>query len=199
MQFYRFNRRVKHPSAPEMTDALPQNFLEWFHRFENSIDGSDSWFETSGSGHTEYKECEGDPVLVWKKAGYSRVLDLLMVMMIYLLPLVWWYYLLWQCHLNYERCDTHYVFQRKYPNPSLTIPIEPAIRLEKEVIRIEWDHVTNGKSVAVYCKDGSTFHGDRTVVTVSLGVLKERAQQIFAPPLPKQKLDAINVTILTLP
>lgn len=71
---------MKSASAPEMTGSLPEHFLQWFHRFENSIDGSDSWFETSGSGHTEYKECEGDPVLVWKQAGYSRVLDLLMVM-----------------------------------------------------------------------------------------------------------------------
>lgn len=67
-------------AAPKnLLKSLSDNFLEWFHRFENSIDGSDSWFETSGSGHTEYVECEGNPVLVWKQGGYKKVLELLMV------------------------------------------------------------------------------------------------------------------------
>lgn len=87
------------------------------------------------------------------------------------------------------------MLQRKYPNPSLTIPVESAIKFGKEVTKIEWDHMANTAPVTVQCKDGSTFHADRAIVTVSLGVLKDGAQKIFAPPLPKQKLDAIDVSV----
>ncbi|XP_026276870.1 spermine oxidase [Frankliniella occidentalis] len=154
-----FHKRVKKETSPKnLTSALTHEFLEWFHQFENSIDGSDSWFETSGSGHTQYVECEGDPVLVWKQGGYSKVLDLLM---------------------------------NKYPNPSLSIPISSKILTEKVVTRILWDQV-NGAPVSVYCQDGSQYDTDHVIVTISLGVLKEQAPQLFSPSLPRPKLDAIN-------
>jgi hypothetical protein len=59
--------------------TLGRYFLDWFQKFENCIDGSDSWFETSGCGLTEYWECEGNLMLAWKSGGYRKVLDLLMV------------------------------------------------------------------------------------------------------------------------
>jgi hypothetical protein len=59
--------------------TLGRYFLDWFQKFENSIDGSDSWFETSGRGLTEYWECKGNLLLSWKSGGYRKVLDLLMV------------------------------------------------------------------------------------------------------------------------
>ena len=59
--------------------ALGRYFLDWFHKFENSLNGADSWFETSGVGLTEYWECEGNLLLSWKSGGYQQVLDLLMV------------------------------------------------------------------------------------------------------------------------
>ena len=59
--------------------ALGRYFLDWFHKFENSINGADSWFETSGVGLAEYWECEGNLLLSWKSGGYQKVLDLLMV------------------------------------------------------------------------------------------------------------------------
>ncbi|KAK3916648.1 Spermine oxidase [Frankliniella fusca] len=154
-----FHKRVdKQTSPPNLTNDLSTEFLEWFHHFENSIDGSDSWFETSGSGHTQYKECEGNPVLVWKQGGYSKVLDLLM---------------------------------KKYPNPAFAIPISSKILMGKAVTRILWDQA-NGAPVSVYCQDGSEFHTDHVIVTVSLGVLKEQASYLFSPPLPRAKLDAIH-------
>ncbi|KAJ1521197.1 hypothetical protein ONE63_002887 [Megalurothrips usitatus] len=54
------------------------NFLDWFQRFENAIDGSDSWFNTSLKGNNEYKDCEGNPTLNWKTVGYSRIFDIMM-------------------------------------------------------------------------------------------------------------------------
>jgi hypothetical protein len=59
--------------------ALGQYFLDWFHKLENSFNGADSWFDTSGVGLTEYWECEGNLLLSWKSGGYQQVLDLLMV------------------------------------------------------------------------------------------------------------------------
>ncbi|KAG8237515.1 hypothetical protein J437_LFUL017565 [Ladona fulva] len=56
---------------------LASSLLEWYHKFENSIDASESWFETSGKGHLEYWECEGNPLLSWKNGGYSNVFNLL--------------------------------------------------------------------------------------------------------------------------
>jgi hypothetical protein len=59
--------------------TLGRYFIDWFEKFENNVDGSDSWFETSGCGLTEYWECEGNLLLSWKSGGYRKVLDLLMV------------------------------------------------------------------------------------------------------------------------
>jgi len=65
--------------------ALGRYFLDWFHKLENSLNGADSWFETSGVGITEYWECEGNMLLSWKSGGYRQVLDLLMVRLCYLI------------------------------------------------------------------------------------------------------------------
>lgn len=154
-----FQKRVKKETAPaRLTETLQTGFLDWFHRFENSIDGSDSWFQTSGSGHTQYIECDGDPVLVWKTGGYRRVLDLMM---------------------------------RKFPNESLALPLESKIQFGKVVSKIIWDQNKEESGVLVQCQDGSVYHTDRAIVTVSLGVLKDQAQNLFTPSLPQQKLNAI--------
>jgi hypothetical protein len=54
-------------------------FLDWYEKFENSIDAADSWFETSGTGHLCYVDCEGALLNKWKKGGYHSVLELLIV------------------------------------------------------------------------------------------------------------------------
>ncbi|KAJ1079477.1 hypothetical protein NDU88_000292 [Pleurodeles waltl] len=45
--------------------------------------------------------------------------------------------------------------------------------------------------VRVVCDDGEEYHADHTIVTVSLGCLKERAQTMFKPLLPHGKMEAI--------
>ncbi|XP_058056562.1 uncharacterized protein LOC131207940 [Anopheles bellator] len=52
--------------------------LEFFHKFENSIEASDSWFDTSGPGYLHYWECDGDLLLNWRDKGYRTVLEILM-------------------------------------------------------------------------------------------------------------------------
>lgn len=67
-------------SDPEYKDICPElafQFLDFFHRYENSIEASDSWFETSARGYLEYWDCEGDRLLNWKDRGYQTVLTLL--------------------------------------------------------------------------------------------------------------------------
>lgn len=69
------------------------------------------------------------------------------------------------------------------------IPKE-SIRLLQKVTRID----TNSKQgVRVVTEDGIVYHADHVIVTVSLGVLKANAQDLFIPRLPKKKLEAFQV------
>jgi hypothetical protein len=67
---------------------------------------------------------------------------------------------------------------------------------EKEVKKIKWDIVDgkNRNKVVVECSDGSVYAAHHVIVTVSLGVLKETADSMFEPALPKEKLNAIKVS-----
>lgn len=53
--------------------------LDYFQKFENSIECSDTWFDTSASGYLHYWECEGHPLLNWKDKGYRTLVDFLTV------------------------------------------------------------------------------------------------------------------------
>jgi len=66
----------------------------------------------------------------------------------------------------------------------------------KEVKKIKWDIVDgqNKNKVVVKCSDGSVYVAQHVIVTVSLGVLKERADSMFEPALPEEKLNAIKVS-----
>jgi len=81
---YRFKEKMEEEFFTSHS-SLGRYFLDWFHKFENCINGADSWFETSGVGVTEYWECEGNLLLSWKSGGYQQVLDLLMVRLYYLI------------------------------------------------------------------------------------------------------------------
>ncbi|XP_039762965.1 spermine oxidase-like isoform X2 [Pararge aegeria] len=65
------------------------------------------------------------------------------------------------------------------------------IKLNKEVTQIKWPKDSTGK-VEVVCKDGAVYTADNVIVTVSLGVLKERYTTLFSPPLPEEKVTAID-------
>jgi len=57
-------------------------------------------------------------------------------------------------------------------------------------VSIQWD--SPDSKVKVNCKD-NTFEADIVLVTCSLGVLKEKADQLFYPHLPQKKREAIEV------
>ncbi|XP_039750800.1 probable polyamine oxidase 5 isoform X1 [Pararge aegeria] len=65
------------------------------------------------------------------------------------------------------------------------------IKLNKEVTLIKWPKNSTG-NVEVLCKDGSVYIANNVIVTVSLGVLKERALTLFSPTIPDRKLTVID-------
>uniref|UniRef100_A0A146L738 Peroxisomal N(1)-acetyl-spermine/spermidine oxidase n=1 Tax=Lygus hesperus TaxID=30085 RepID=A0A146L738_LYGHE len=67
-------------------------------------------------------------------------------------------------------------------------PLEGKILLNTEVKEIDW----GGLTAFVKTKDGRTFQADHVIVTVSLGVLKDRHSTLFNPRLPDKKIQAIR-------
>ncbi|XP_047542761.1 spermine oxidase-like isoform X2 [Vanessa atalanta] len=65
------------------------------------------------------------------------------------------------------------------------------IKLNKEVTLIKWPKNATG-NVQVVCKDGDVYTASNVIVTVSLGVLKERYSSLFSPPIPEGKITSIN-------
>ena len=71
------------------------------------------------------------------------------------------------------------------------------VHLNKEVYSINWSPAnttsddSDSAAVCINCSDGSVYKVDHVIVTVSLGVLKDTHQQLFSPPLPLSKQEAI--------
>ncbi|KAI4878711.1 hypothetical protein NFI96_013481 [Prochilodus magdalenae] len=70
----------------------------------------------------------------------------------------------------------------------------------KAVKSIQWDLEEKSQGsenkevhpVKVICENDEVFEADHVIVTVSLGVLKQKATAMFHPSLPKSKLDAVE-------
>ncbi|XP_064630026.1 spermine oxidase-like [Lineus longissimus] len=69
------------------------------------------------------------------------------------------------------------------------IPAENLL-MNHPVRTIHWN--PKGEDVCVECENGSKFYASHVIVTISLGVLKEKARTLFNPFLPELKVDAIN-------
>ncbi|XP_050360168.1 spermine oxidase-like isoform X2 [Nymphalis io] len=65
------------------------------------------------------------------------------------------------------------------------------IKLNKEVTLIKWPKNSTG-NVQVICKDGEAYTANNVIVTVSLGVLKERYTSLFSPQIPESKITSID-------
>ncbi|CAK1592514.1 unnamed protein product [Parnassius mnemosyne] len=65
------------------------------------------------------------------------------------------------------------------------------IKLKTEVTKIVWPQQPSAP-VEVTCRDGKVYRANNVIVTVSVGVLKERYSTLFDPPLPEEKVLAIQ-------
>ncbi|XP_053680326.1 uncharacterized protein LOC128731244 [Anopheles nili] len=74
----KFRALLETPEYADVDGETAYQVLEFFHKFENSIEASDSWFDTSGPGYLHYWECDGDLLLNWRDKGYRTVLEILM-------------------------------------------------------------------------------------------------------------------------
>ncbi|XP_011688273.1 PREDICTED: polyamine oxidase-like [Wasmannia auropunctata] len=61
-----------------MNRSRADEYLSWAEKWQNSEDGSDTWFDVSAKRWTEYWDCEGDQLLGWKERGYRTIFDLLL-------------------------------------------------------------------------------------------------------------------------
>ncbi|KAI5636667.1 flavin containing amine oxidoreductase domain-containing protein [Phthorimaea operculella] len=65
------------------------------------------------------------------------------------------------------------------------------IKLKMEVTKIEWPQKPEDK-VKVTTKDGTVYEANNVIVTISLGVLKDKYKTLFSPALPQEKVTAIE-------
>ncbi|XP_030643497.1 peroxisomal N(1)-acetyl-spermine/spermidine oxidase-like [Chanos chanos] len=78
-----------------------------------------------------------------------------------------------------------------------SLPPEAVLK-NQAVETVQWDLKAEEQGqeqrcpVRVVCENGESYEADHVIVTVSLGVLKERARTMFTPALPKSKLCAVE-------
>lgn len=67
------------------------------------------------------------------------------------------------------------------------------LKLNKPVTKVKVEHGDYVNwPVRVQCSDGSLYEAKHVVITISLGCLKELAEGMFDPPLPRYKMRAIK-------
>ena len=53
-------------------------------------------------------------------------------------------------------------------------------------------HKRNHPNVMIECENGTKFYTDHVVCTVPLGILQEKAKDMFVPELPEQKQESLK-------
>lgn len=81
----------------------------------------------------------------------------------------------------------------KLIKPLLRAAKESNVKFKNMVRKIFWDSTeTQGKRAIVVTCANESFSADYVILTLPLGVLKYLADDLFTPPLPKRKLEAIR-------
>lgn len=75
----KYEELLQTPDYSDIDKNTAYQYLDFFHKYENSIEASDTWYDTSATGYLHYWDCEGDRLLNWKDRGYKTILDILMV------------------------------------------------------------------------------------------------------------------------
>lgn len=65
------------------------------------------------------------------------------------------------------------------------------MRLNVEVININWSQMTGQKTI-IKCSNGMSYSADHVIVTIPIGVLQARHQQLFTPTLNERKILTIE-------
>ncbi|KAK7578114.1 hypothetical protein V9T40_010319 [Parthenolecanium corni] len=134
---------------------VKKEFIDWCHQMMNSIDGSESWFDSSISTLDEYWECEGNQLIMWK-TGYKTLFSLLTAK-------------------SQEIANGKFLDENVITNK----PVRK-ISLNDDLVRVE-------------CEDGDSYLANHVILTVSLGVLREKYQEMFdGISLPEKKILALN-------
>lgn len=72
------------------------------------------------------------------------------------------------------------ILMNKFPDVSKSYLIENNIEFNQDVSRIDW---TDGK-ISIETTSGRVYNADKVIVTIPLGVLKEKHETMFVPELP---------------
>lgn len=84
------------------------------------------------------------------------------------------------------------ILMNRFPDVSKSYLIENHIAFNESVSRINW---SNGK-IAIETTAGSVYSADKVIVTIPLGVLKEKHETMFVPELPE--LNRLAITSLAV-
>ncbi|XP_014236123.1 spermine oxidase-like [Trichogramma pretiosum] len=84
------------------------------------------------------------------------------------------------------------ILMKAFPNPEQELPVRNNTILSTEVTSINYSNLKDDLPILITTKNGNLYKADHVIVTVSLGVLKERHQNLFIPSLPEDKVSAIE-------
>lgn len=150
------------------------------HKFDNSLQCSDSWFDVSAKEITNYWTCDGDLVLNWKDRGYKTLFDLLSVCIFFIN----------NDYLTFYLYNILFIFfQQKISTIKNNLSIIEKVEFNKNVDNI--NYISND-NIIVKTKDNSKYIASHVIFTASLGVLKEKHMTMFTPLLPERKQNAIK-------
>lgn len=83
--------------------------------------------------------------------------------------------------------------QKRYPNVKRELPVLQNTVLNCEAKLIDYSSRDKEAPVKITTATGETLEADHVIVTVSLGVLKDKHKTLFKPALPDDKISAIQV------
>ena len=87
-----------------------------------------------------------------------------------------------------------FYLQKRYPNSENELPVLNNTVLNTEVVSVNYTNtVDDGPSILLTTANGQLYQADHVIVTVSLGVLKDRHKSLFIPSLPEEKVSTIEV------
>jgi len=144
---------------------LAQATWQWREQLQRAIDGCNSTHDLEATARALYTEFGESEVHAPVPCGYQKIAEALA--------------------------------SGSASSPISEAPTTPAplnIKFIHEVELIEWgiDNTDNSTYVLVTCSNGARFKASSAIITPSLGVLKNRHENMFIPKLPERKVQAVE-------